>query len=325
MVRGDLVSGAISAPSPPGSAAHGCRPRRRRSRCTSRTSNGGAAGRRRSRASSRRSPRLPSVNGPPDADRPRCCAGGRARHPPPTRGGPAAEDHARDRGAANRGSGHPRRSARAARSGAAARRLGGGAPPKRAGRTEVADLNFEPEGVVLTIRRSKTDREGAGATVAIPLGGEEATCPVLALRRWLEAAAIGNGRVFRRVDRHGRLGPTLSDRALAEIAATERPLLDSKATSPDIRCALDSRRRRPGPAARTPRLCATGVGRACRSLAAISARVPAGTIIQPRTSDCNRFLKNKMAEGRTNRRLSQTEKRHQDRASVPNVWHRPMI
>jgi site-specific recombinase XerD len=33
---------------------------------------------------------------------------------------------------------------------------------------EVADLSFEPEGVVLTIRRSKTDREGAGASVAVP-------------------------------------------------------------------------------------------------------------------------------------------------------------
>jgi integrase len=84
---------------------------------------------------------------------------------------------------------------------------------------EVADLSFEPEGVVLTIRRSKTDREAAGANVAVPLGIEEATCPVGALRRWLDAAAIGEGRVFHRIDRHGNLSPTLSDRALAEIVA----------------------------------------------------------------------------------------------------------
>src|ERR1035438_8115657 len=63
---------------------------------------------------------------------------------------------------------------------------------------EVDDLNFEPEGVGLTIRRSKTDREGAGATVAVPFGEEEATCPVRALRRWLEATAIGEGRGFLR-------------------------------------------------------------------------------------------------------------------------------
>jgi hypothetical protein len=43
---------------------------------------------------------------------------------------------------------------------------------------DVADLAFEPEGVVLRIGRSKTDREGAGATVAVPLGAEEGTCPV---------------------------------------------------------------------------------------------------------------------------------------------------
>jgi hypothetical protein len=42
---------------------------------------------------------------------------------------------------------------------------------------EVDDLGFDSEGVVLTIRRSKTDREGAGATVAVPFAGEEATCP----------------------------------------------------------------------------------------------------------------------------------------------------
>jgi Phage integrase family len=72
---------------------------------------------------------------------------------------------------------------------------------------------------VLTIRRSKTDRDGAGATVAVSLGEEEATCPVRALRRWLETAAVSEGRVFRRIDRHGHPGPTLSDRALAEIVA----------------------------------------------------------------------------------------------------------
>ena len=73
---------------------------------------------------------------------------------------------------------------------------------------------------MLTIRRSKTDRDGASAAVAVPLGGEEATCPVGALRRWLDTAAISEGRIFRRIDRHGHLGPKLSDRALAEIVAT---------------------------------------------------------------------------------------------------------
>jgi site-specific recombinase XerC len=86
---------------------------------------------------------------------------------------------------------------------------------------DVGDLGFEPEGVVLMIRRSTTDWGGAGASVAVPFGGEEATCPVGALHRWLDTAAVAasEGRVFRRIDRHGNLGPTLSDRALAEIVA----------------------------------------------------------------------------------------------------------
>jgi len=46
--------------------------------------------------------------------------------------------------------------------------------------------------------------------VAVPLGAEEGSYPVGALRRWLEAAATSEGRVFRRIDRHGNLGPTLS-------------------------------------------------------------------------------------------------------------------
>jgi len=32
-------------------------------------------------------------------------------------------------------------------------------------------------------------------------------------------AAVSEGRVFRRIDRHGHRGPTLLDRALAEIVA----------------------------------------------------------------------------------------------------------
>jgi hypothetical protein len=61
------------------------------------------------------------------------------------------------------------------------------------------------------------DREGAGASVAVPFGGEEATYPVGGLRRWLDGAAVSEGRVFRRIDRHGNPGPALSDRALADI------------------------------------------------------------------------------------------------------------
>jgi site-specific recombinase XerD len=82
---------------------------------------------------------------------------------------------------------------------------------------EVGDLEDRDRGLLVRIRRSKTDQEGAGHEVAVLPGKEGATCPVRALRLWLEAAGIVEGRVFRSVDRHGRVGDGLSGRAVAEL------------------------------------------------------------------------------------------------------------
>jgi site-specific recombinase XerD len=62
---------------------------------------------------------------------------------------------------------------------------------------DVADLEFTPEGALITIRRSKTDQEGLGRKVAIPRG--DVACPVEALKAWLAAAAITAGAVFTRI------------------------------------------------------------------------------------------------------------------------------
>jgi integrase len=58
--------------------------------------------------------------------------------------------------------------------------------------------------VILTIRRSKTDQDGTGRKVGIPLG-RTIHCPVRALEVWLTAAQIEGGPIFRPVDRHGRV------------------------------------------------------------------------------------------------------------------------
>jgi len=68
---------------------------------------------------------------------------------------------------------------------------------------KVADFAFCPEGMVITLHSSKSDQEGAGRKVAIPFGREEGTCPVRALHRWLEAASIESGPVFRAVSARG--------------------------------------------------------------------------------------------------------------------------
>jgi integrase len=61
----------------------------------------------------------------------------------------------------------------------------------------VEDLRFEPEGVVVVIRRSKTDQEGAGYEIGIPHHPDEEICPVRALQRWIAAAKIESGALFR--------------------------------------------------------------------------------------------------------------------------------
>jgi len=66
------------------------------------------------------------------------------------------------------------------------------------------DVEFLSSGVVIQIRRSKTDQYRIGRKISIPLG-EGPHCPVIALRCWLELTAIEDGPIFRRVDRHGNV------------------------------------------------------------------------------------------------------------------------
>lgn len=83
---------------------------------------------------------------------------------------------------------------------------------------DVADVEFRREGLLITLRRSKTDPAGQGRPVGIPYGSTPATCPVRALQDWLAGAGISEGPVFRPVNRHGRVRPgRLSDRAVARV------------------------------------------------------------------------------------------------------------
>jgi integrase len=70
----------------------------------------------------------------------------------------------------------------------------------------VEDLETAPEGLIVTIWRSKTDQDASGTRmVGIPYGADEATCPIRALRIYMEAADIRNGTVFRGIDQVGRV------------------------------------------------------------------------------------------------------------------------
>ncbi len=69
---------------------------------------------------------------------------------------------------------------------------------------QASDLVRLPEGLRVTIRSSKTDQVGAGHVIAILRGSN--IKPVRAVQDWLDAAGIIDGPVFRRIDRHGRVG-----------------------------------------------------------------------------------------------------------------------
>ena len=83
----------------------------------------------------------------------------------------------------------------------------------------VGDVATSDEGLTVTVRRSKTDKEAAGAVVAVPYGSHELTCPVRAVATWRTAGGIADGSLFRRVDRHGRLLGPMSGQAVAMVVA----------------------------------------------------------------------------------------------------------
>jgi integrase len=96
-------------------------------------------------------------------------------------------------------------------------------------RSELVGLDVEhvtstPAGMRLLIVRSKTDKEGAGAEIGITHGRVTDTCPVTAMRRWLEHAELTSGPIFRKVDRwgavhRGRLDPDAVRQILKKRAA----------------------------------------------------------------------------------------------------------
>lgn len=81
---------------------------------------------------------------------------------------------------------------------------------------DVADLAWEENGLLVTIRRSKTDQDGDGAVVAVPEGRR--LTPLAHLRAWLDAASITEGPIFRPLWKGNRTRDArLSGHAVARI------------------------------------------------------------------------------------------------------------
>lgn len=90
-------------------------------------------------------------------------------------------------------------------------------------RSEIVNLNFEDltlskDGLVLNIRRSKTDQTSRGRKIAIKFGQDRSTCPITALESWIERLGKAKGHVFCAIDRWGYLSPNrLTDQSVRLI------------------------------------------------------------------------------------------------------------
>jgi len=83
---------------------------------------------------------------------------------------------------------------------------------------DVTDLEFNREGLIVNVRRSKTDQEGQGRRVGIPYGSNPDTCPVRALEAWLAVLGADGGPLFRGINRHGQLaGSRLTPQSVALV------------------------------------------------------------------------------------------------------------
>jgi integrase len=88
---------------------------------------------------------------------------------------------------------------------------------------QLRDIQIGDAGLIVTLRRSKTDQEGASFSKGIPIGTSNATCPKCALEAWLQFAGITNGPVFQPIDRWGQVG-TRALSSLGVARAVKRAL-----------------------------------------------------------------------------------------------------
>jgi integrase len=66
----------------------------------------------------------------------------------------------------------------------------------------IEDVEFTPEGAILTIRKSKTDQEGRGRAVALTYAKRAGLCPVRALKEYLAVRRQKGGEALFTSMRH---------------------------------------------------------------------------------------------------------------------------
>ena len=68
---------------------------------------------------------------------------------------------------------------------------------------QLADIAARPNGLLITIRRSKTDQEGLGQIIGVVRGANPTTDPVAAVGSWLDVRPRGSGPLFTQIHNDG--------------------------------------------------------------------------------------------------------------------------
>jgi len=78
------------------------------------------------------------------------------------------------------------------------------------------DLDFVPEGLKITLKRSKTDQFGEGTLKGLPYFESSQYCPVLSIKKWIKISNINSGPLFRRFSKGSKLTDNrLTDQTVA--------------------------------------------------------------------------------------------------------------
>ena len=67
---------------------------------------------------------------------------------------------------------------------------------------EIQDIEFVTEGVKIFVKRSKTDQSGEGMRKAIPYFNNNQFCPVIALKKWIDAFEKNQNKIFNISDKN---------------------------------------------------------------------------------------------------------------------------
>ena len=82
---------------------------------------------------------------------------------------------------------------------------------------DIEDL-FDTEGLIIVIKKSKTDQKSEGKKILIPYSENSNYCPVRKLQQWIQISQIRSGPLFRKINKSNLIQDSrLSDKVVAMI------------------------------------------------------------------------------------------------------------